>query len=370
MMAKLMIAFALVTTLSLISIAESAGVSRIEAQDEAKWGAGLERRGTPIDGVSAVSMFKAAKLNASNEISHETATTTIATLSSFPEMTQSSSSSAISVETVNLDWSKVKQVPTYDQFCSAVDAYSLTKAGGHPPMPSLRAYYNYLDIVARDMTLNEQAMLLANVVWETAGLQFVEEIACKSGNCTYGKYFGRGYIQLTWDYNYRRASFEIYGDDRLLRHPELVAQETDAWKTTLWYWKTHVSPVLKQHDAIDNFLIGYAVMAINGQLECRPKSNARERLRIYNGILKAWHIAEGPVGRMVGCLEEKRPTRARPSESLSLTPTSVEHIEATRTISAVWGGFEATTPVNVMASAKHIDPPAPRLIHDAFKAQS
>lgn len=363
-----MLVSVLVTTISFTLIAESAGVTRIEAQNETKGSATSEKVGTSTDSMGIMSVFKDAKFSASSVISQEAATTAT-TLGGFPVMAQSLPSSAISIETVELDWSKVRQAPTYDQFCTAVDAYSFTKAGGHPPVPSMRAYYNYLDIVARDMTLNEQAMLLANVVWETAGLQFIEEVACKSGNCTYGKYFGRGYIQLTWDYNYRRASFDIYGDDRLLRHPELVAQETDAWRTTLWYWKTHVSPVLKQHDAIDNFLIGYAVMAINGQLECRPKSNARERLRIYNGILEAWHIAEGPVGRMVGCLEEKRHSRDRSLEPSLLTPTSAENFEATSTISITRESYRTATPVKFMASSKPTAASVSKVVHSTFNAQ-
>ena len=87
--------------------------------------------------------------------------------------------------------------PTYEMFCAAVDAYSVTRAGGHPPKPALIVYRWYQDIVARVMSIDEQVMFLANVIWESGGLQFVEEIACKSGGCAYGKDYGRGYIQLT-----------------------------------------------------------------------------------------------------------------------------------------------------------------------------
>jgi predicted chitinase len=188
--------------------------------------------------------------------------------------------------------------PTFDQFKEAVAAYA-TSGKGTPPPPSKEVYDAFVKNTAK-MSKTEAAMLLANCIWETGGLQFVEEIACKTGTCEYGKYFGRGYIQLTHDYNYKEASMDIYGDDRYLKNPEMVAQPDDAWKTALWFWNKRVHPVLEQNDAVNKGLFGYTVKVINGGLECPANEKAKYRLGIYNAIKKSWSIA-GPEGVLTGC---------------------------------------------------------------------
>ncbi|HEX5748891.1 MAG TPA: peptidoglycan-binding protein [Archangium sp.] len=43
-------------------------------------------------------------------------------------------------------------------------------------------------------------------------------------------YYGRGYVQLTWKKNYKTMSDILYGDDRLVIHPELVLEPDVAYK--------------------------------------------------------------------------------------------------------------------------------------------
>lgn len=50
-------------------------------------------------------------------------------------------------------------------------------------------------------------------------------------------YRGRGYFQLTGKNNYSAYSEYEYGDDRIVRNPDLVAQPEDAIKSSLWYWE-------------------------------------------------------------------------------------------------------------------------------------
>ncbi|PJF16506.1 hypothetical protein PSACC_03693 [Paramicrosporidium saccamoebae] len=198
-------------------------------------------------------------------------------------------------------WRRIPKRPSYEEFSDAIDAYSVTNIGGHPPKPSIEMYYWYQDLIARKMSLSEQAMFLANVVWETVGLIHTEEIACRHGGCVYGKYFGRGCIQLTWDYNYRDASYAIFGNDLLLREPELVTRVDISWKTAHYYWQRHVAPVIK-NGALDRFEFGHTIMAINGPLECGGRAPAAlERLRIYNEILMRWGIDSTRPGTMTGC---------------------------------------------------------------------
>ncbi|KAJ9189459.1 hypothetical protein P3X46_000752 [Hevea brasiliensis] len=99
--------------------------------------------------------------------------------------------------------------------------------------------------------------------------------------CAPGKqYYGRGPIQLTWNYNYGQCGSALGLD--LLNNPDLVA--TDAvisFKTAIWFWMTPQPPKPSCHDIItgqwspsnDDILAGrlpsYGVVTniINGGLE-------------------------------------------------------------------------------------------------------
>lgn len=80
---------------------------------------------------------------------------------------------------------------------------------------------------ARGLTdLRYAAYMLATVIHETAGTMLPLEEYGKGRNRPYGKpdvitgkvYFGRGYVQLTWKYNYEKAG-KILGVD-LVNNPE------------------------------------------------------------------------------------------------------------------------------------------------------
>lgn len=107
------------------------------------------------------------------------------------------------------------------------------------------------------------------------------------------KYFGRGPIQLSYNFNYGQAG-EALGLD-LLNNPELV--ETDpliSFKTALWFWVTQQPPKPSCHDVIvgqwtpssedidAGRLPGYGVITniINGGLECGHGVDKRVEDRI------------------------------------------------------------------------------------------
>jgi chitinase len=149
----------------------------------------------------------------------------------------------------------------------------------------------------------ELAMFLAEIMWESGGLVYKAELACKDNNCAgsyqdstgiSGKYYyGRGYIQLTWGANYKAASTALFNDDRLLQNPEQVATNEDyAWDVSFWFWKVNVKPTLK---GTNNF--GLATKAINGALECSGGVNdkAQKRYKIYVEILKVFEPSATPI---------------------------------------------------------------------------
>ena len=56
------------------------------------------------------------------------------------------------------------------------------------------------------------------------------------------RFRGRGFIQLTGRGNYTAASQRIYGDDRLLKNPDLAADPEVAAEIAIYYWTHRVRP--------------------------------------------------------------------------------------------------------------------------------
>ncbi|MFF9641042.1 glycoside hydrolase family 19 protein [Kitasatospora aureofaciens] len=147
----------------------------------------------------------------------------------------------------------------------------------------------------------EAAAFLANVSHETGGLVYVVEqdtsnyphycdtsqpYGCPAGQAAY---YGRGPIQLSWNFNYKAAG-DALGLD-LLNHPDLV--QTDpavAWKTGLWYWNTQNGPgTMTAHDAMVNGRgFGETIRSINGALECNGNNTAQmqHRISLYQGFVQ------------------------------------------------------------------------------------
>ena len=88
-------------------------------------------------------------------------------------------------------------------------------------------------------------------------------------------YYGRGCLQVTWDYNYKACSQYLYGDDRLLNTPDLLATDPNlSWASAAWFWMANV------HAKSDTF--GQTLKAINGALECDGGSHAENRVLRFN----------------------------------------------------------------------------------------
>ncbi|MFJ2774860.1 glycoside hydrolase family 19 protein [Streptomyces sp. NPDC087300] len=158
---------------------------------------------------------------------------------------------------------------------------------------AISAYPGFANTGSDTVKRQEAAAFLANVNHETGGLKYVVEqnqsnyphycdktqpYGCPAGQAAY---YGRGPIQLSWNFNYKAAG-DALGID-LLNNPYLVEQNPAvAWKTGLWYWNTQSGPgTMTPHNAMVNGAgFGETIRAINGTLECNGGNPAQVQSRI------------------------------------------------------------------------------------------
>lgn len=118
-----------------------------------------------------------------------------------------------------------------------------------------------------------QAAFLAQIGHESGALFYVRELGGPSyfakydgrkdlGNTEPGdgaRFCGRGLIQVTGRANYAKCSQALFGDDRLLKNPELLEQPEWAAKSAVWYWTTRNLNALADQDRFTDI-----TKAING----------------------------------------------------------------------------------------------------------
>ncbi|MFF4705412.1 glycoside hydrolase family 19 protein [Streptomyces sp. NPDC001288] len=158
---------------------------------------------------------------------------------------------------------------------------------------ALGAYPGFANTGSDTTKKQEAAAFLANVNHETGGLVYVVEqntanypTYCdrsQSYGCPAGQaaYYGRGPIQLSWNFNYKAAG-DALGID-LLNNPWLVQNDSAvAWKTGLWYWNTQSGPgTMTPHNAMVNGAgFGQTIRSINGSLECDGRNPAQVQSRV------------------------------------------------------------------------------------------
>ncbi|CAA0833299.1 homolog of carrot EP3-3 chitinase [Striga hermonthica] len=146
----------------------------------------------------------------------------------------------------------------------------------------------------------EVAAFFAHVTHETGYMCYIEEINGTSRDycdktstqypCTPGKgYYGRGPLQLSWNYNYGAAGDSI--NFKGLEDPDIVARDSViSFKTALWFWK------LNCHDLITNGKgFGATINAINGKLECNGANPATvaSRVKYYLNYCKQLGVDPG-----------------------------------------------------------------------------
>ncbi|QQM45805.1 glycoside hydrolase family 19 protein [Streptomyces liliifuscus] len=160
---------------------------------------------------------------------------------------------------------------------------------------AMSAYPAFANTGSDTVKKQEAAAFLANVSHETGGLVHIVEqnTANYPHYCDWGQpygcpagqaaYYGRGPIQLSWNFNYKAAG-DALGID-LLNNPWLVQNDAAvAWKTGLWYWNTQNGPgTMTGHNAMVNQAgFGQTIRSINGSLECDGKNPAQVQSRVNN----------------------------------------------------------------------------------------
>jgi predicted chitinase len=196
--------------------------------------------------------------------------------------------------------------PAEAQKDTAAAGFVVSESQFNQMFPSRNSFYTYSGLTAAlsaypgftgtgsdTVRKQEAAAFLANVGHETGGLVYVVEqntanyphycdtsqsYGCPAGN---DKYYGRGPIQLSWNFNYKAAG-DALGID-LLNNPDLVQNDAAvSWKTGLWYWNTQTGPgTMTPHNAMVNSAgFGETIRSINGSLECNGGNPAQVQSRV------------------------------------------------------------------------------------------
>ncbi|NYI04554.1 glycoside hydrolase family 19 protein [Allostreptomyces psammosilenae] len=184
--------------------------------------------------------------------------------------------------------------------------FIVTEAQFNQMFPNRNPFYTYSGLTAAlssypgftttgsdTVRRQEAAAFLANVSHETGGLVHIVEqntanyphycdstqpYGCPAGQAAY---YGRGPIQLSWNFNYKAAG-DALGID-LLNNPWLVQQDAAvAWRTALWYWNTQSGPgTMTPHNAmVGGHGFGETIRSINGALECNGGNPAQVQSRV------------------------------------------------------------------------------------------
>ena len=91
---------------------------------------------------------------------------------------------------------------------------------------------------------------------------------------------GRGFIQLTGRDNYTRASEQIFGDDRLVKNPDLASKLDVAAKIALWFWKNQVRPKVNDFNNTTQ-----VVKAINADEPTSVVKQRHNKFKEYMAVL-------------------------------------------------------------------------------------
>ncbi|KAJ9701673.1 hypothetical protein PVL29_006866 [Vitis rotundifolia] len=165
-------------------------------------------------------------------------------------------------------------------------------------LSALNSYPGFGKGGSANQSKREIAAFFAHVTHETGHFCYINEMGGASKNycnssytqypCVAGqKYYGRGPLQLTWNYNYGPAGRSIGFNS--LSNPGIVATNPDiSFKTALWFWMNSVHSVINQG-------FGATIRAINGAAECngRKPSEVNARVQYYKNYTSQFGVSPG-----------------------------------------------------------------------------
>uniref|UniRef100_A0A7N2RCG1 chitinase n=1 Tax=Quercus lobata TaxID=97700 RepID=A0A7N2RCG1_QUELO len=149
-----------------------------------------------------------------------------------------------------------------------------------------------------DDSRHEIAAFFANVAHEIGQLCYIEEINgasqdyCDWSNSQYPcnpneKYYGRGPLQPSWNYNIYRAAGNDIGFDGINQPDTVATDPVISFKTALWFWMNNVHSVLGQG-------FGATINAINGDIECSENfDSVQHRVDYYTAYCNQLGVDPG-----------------------------------------------------------------------------
>ncbi|KAB1219447.1 Endochitinase PR4 [Morella rubra] len=163
-------------------------------------------------------------------------------------------------------------------------------------LDALNAYSQFGQDGSPDDSKREIAAFFAHVTHETGSFCYIDEINgasnnyCDASNTQYPcnpsqQYYGRGPLQLTWNYNYGAAG-NSNGFDGLNSPGTVGTDPIISFKTALWFWMNNVHQVLSQG-------FGATIRAINGAVECNGGNPAavQSRIQYYTQYCNQFGVA-------------------------------------------------------------------------------
>ncbi|KAI3866156.1 hypothetical protein MKX03_008760 [Papaver bracteatum] len=166
-------------------------------------------------------------------------------------------------------------------------------------LEAARSYPSFGKTGSLDDSKREIAAFFAHVTHETGFFCYKEEIRgatrdyCDEGNrqypCVPGKgYYGRGPIQISWNYNYGPAGKSIGFDG--LNAPETVANDPIiSFKTAFWFWMNNVHSVITSNQGF-----GPTIRKINsGECNGRKPAAVQARIKYFKDYCNQLGVAPG-----------------------------------------------------------------------------
>ncbi|XP_076959095.1 chitinase 4-like [Bidens hawaiensis] len=156
--------------------------------------------------------------------------------------------------------------------------------GGNPATVSARVQYytqycNQLGVATDFCYINEINGAIYNYYDNT-----YTQYPCNPNK----RYYGRGPLQLTWNYNYGAAGNSIGFDG--LNNPEIVGSNSGiSFQTALWFWMNNVHSVILSGQGF-----GATIRAING-IECNGGSpdKVSARVQYYTQYCSQFGVTPG-----------------------------------------------------------------------------